>query len=71
MTQFAMVFDARLIPLILKVLDWRSRGSAFTYLPFMMDATREGVAMLFRKRSTGLGALIMTPVFLEEAYTCT
>lgn len=59
-TQFAIVLVERLMPLHLKALDWRSRGSAFTYLPLMMDATRDGVAMLFRKRSTERGALILT-----------
>lgn len=41
-TQFAMVFVESCIPFVLKALDCRSRGSAFVYLPLMMEATSAG-----------------------------
>ena len=69
MTQLASVLDERFMPLLLNAFDWRSSGRAFTYLPFMMDATSAAVAMLFLNRSTDLGALMMTPVFFFDAYT--
>ena len=49
----------------------RSNGRALVYLPFMMEATNDGVAILFRKRSLGLGAFRMVPSLLFEAYTWT
>lgn len=67
MTQLAMVLVARLIPFILYAFACRSIGSAFTYFPLMIDATRVGVAIEFLNRSTDLGAFIIVPSLSLDA----
>lgn len=63
---FAMVFVESWIPFVLKAFDCCFRGSAFVYLPLMMEATSAGVAILLRKSSLGLGAFrIVQSLFLE------
>lgn len=65
-TQFAMVFVESRRSFVLKTFDCCFRGSAFVYLPLMMEATSVGVAILLRKRSLGLGAFrIVTSLVLE------
>ena len=43
----------------------------FAYLPVMMAATKEGVAILFLKTSAGRGALTIVPSLFFAAYKCT
>ena len=71
MTQFDIVLGSSLMPLLLNALDCRSMGKALTNLPLMIDATKAGVAILFRNKSTERGALTIVPSLLLEAYTCT
>jgi hypothetical protein len=42
-------------------------GGLNEYFPLMIDATRGAVAMLFRKRSFGRGAFMISPVLSFEA----
>lgn len=65
-TQFDMVLVDRLIPMYLNAFDCLFRGNAFTYLPFMIEATKAEVAMLLQNKSTGCSVLkIVLLLFFE------
>ena len=57
----------RLIPLHLKDLDCRSSGSALLYFPFIIDATKEGVAMPVSNKLIERGALTILPSLFLDA----
>lgn len=68
MIQFAIVFVERSRSYLANSLSWRARGIPFTYLAFMIPATREGVAILPRIREGSFSGRFMAPHF-GQLYT--
>ncbi len=59
------------MPFVLKALDCLSIGNAFTYLPLMIEANKEDVAIMFLNRSTERGARMIVPLLSFDVYICT
>ena len=67
MTQLAIGLVARLISFFLYAFACRSIGSAFTYFPLMIDATRAGVAIEFLNKSADLAVFTIVPSLSLDA----
>src|SRR5699024_103800 len=68
MIQFAMVFVERSRSYRANSRSWRASGIPFTYLAFMMPATRDGVATLPFRSDGVFSGRFMAPHF-GQLYT--